>query len=163
MSLSSDGLLLAVGRENRSIEIWKTDTFTQLVVIPGHKNVDLRNLHWVEPGSNKKRAQENPLYYNRVKGGKTIQKKRRLVSTSLNGLVIEWDLFTLAPKSKYQAHGAIWDSKVSQKFMFVACEDGSVKILKIKKTKIEMVKLFVKSSSACLSLALVHSEKSQND
>ena len=93
---------------------------------------------------------------------KTILKKRRLISTSLNGLVIEWDLYTLAPKSKYQAHGAIWDSQISEKFCFVSCEDGSIKILKIKKTKIEMVKLFVKSSSACLSLALVLSEKSSN-
>ena len=128
-------------------------------MIPGHKNVDLRNIHWVEPGANNKRGLDNPLYYNRVKNGKTVSKKRRLISTSLNGLVIEWDLFTLAPRAKYQAHGAIWDSQVSQKFCFVACEDGSIKILKIKKTKIEMVKLFVKSSSACLSLALVHSEK----
>jgi hypothetical protein len=51
MCLSKDKAVLAVARENKSIEIWKTDTFAQLLVIPGHKNVDIRNIHWVEPGA----------------------------------------------------------------------------------------------------------------
>ena len=73
MCLSSDGALLAVGRENKSIEIWKTDTFAQLVVIPGHKNVDLRSVHWVEPEATGKHSKgNNPLYYDRLKGGKLI-------------------------------------------------------------------------------------------
>jgi WD40 repeat protein len=73
MVLSSDGTLLAVGRENKSIEIWKTDTFAQLLVIPGHKNVDLRSIHWLEPEATKKASKgNNPLYYDRLKGGKTL-------------------------------------------------------------------------------------------
>ena len=114
MALSSDGSLLAVGRENNSIEIWKTDSFSQLLVIPGHKNVDLRGLHWIEPqATGKKLKSGNPMYYEREKGTKVLNKKRRLISTGLNGLVIEWDLFTQAPKAKFQANGAIWDAKVT--------------------------------------------------
>ena len=49
MALSADKALLAVSRENNSLEIWKTDTFAQLFTIPGHRNLDHRNLHWLEP------------------------------------------------------------------------------------------------------------------
>jgi hypothetical protein len=59
------------------------------------------------------------------------------------------------PKHKYQAHGAIWDSKVLGKFVFLACEDGSIRIVKVKKNKIELVKMLVKSNSSCLSLEIV--------
>lgn len=88
-----------------------------------------------------------------------LQKKRRLVSTSLNGLVVEWNLQTKNIKSKYNCNCAIWDSKMLGKFLYVACEDGSIRILKIKKQKIEMVKMFVKSTSSCLSLDVVSSPK----
>jgi WD40 repeat protein len=40
------------------------------------------------------------------------------------------------------------------KFAYVACEDGSIRVLKVKKTKIELVKMLVKSSASCLSLAV---------
>jgi hypothetical protein len=59
------------------------------------------------------------------------------------------------PKHKYQAHGAIWDSKVLEKFVFLACEDGSIRIVKVKKNKIELVKMLVKSNSSCLSVEIV--------
>lgn len=84
-----------------------------------------------------------------------LQKKRRLVSTSLNGLVIEWDLQGKNIKSKYNCHCAIWDSKMLGKFLYVACEDGSIRILKVKKQKIELVKMLVKSSASCLSIDVV--------
>jgi hypothetical protein len=53
------------------------------------------------------------------------------------------------------AGGATWDSKIEGKFVFLASEDGSIKIVKVKKTKIELIKMLNKSSSSCLSLALV--------
>ena len=157
MSLTEDRSLLAVARENKSIEIWKTDTFAQILVIPGHKNIDIRNIHWIEPGAQKKVSSDssNVLYYARNKKDKVLIKKRRLVTTGLNGMVIEWDLNTCLPKSKYNAHGAVWDSKVKGKFVYLASEDGSIKIVKIKKTKIEIIKVLTKSSTSCLSLALV--------
>ena len=70
-------------------------------------------------------------------------------------MVIEWDLSLNKPKAKYQAGGAIWDSKIEGKFAYLASEDGSIKIVKVKKSKIELIKMLNKNSTSCLSLALV--------
>jgi len=51
MAFTYDKKLLAVSRGNNQIEIWEVATFTQILVIPGHKNVDARNLHWIEPAA----------------------------------------------------------------------------------------------------------------
>ena len=91
MSLTYDNALLAVARDSNSIEVWKSETFNQLVSIPGHKNIDIRNIHWVEP-KNTSGQDFNILYYRREKNGKCDSKKRRLVTTGLNGMVTEWDL-----------------------------------------------------------------------
>ena len=48
MAVSVDKKLIAVARENNSIEIWLRDTWVQLMVIPGNKNVAIRNIHWLE-------------------------------------------------------------------------------------------------------------------
>ena len=46
------------------------------------------------------------------------------------------------------------------KFAYLACEDGSIKIVKVKKTKIEMVRSMIKlSDSKSLSLELILSQK----
>jgi len=59
------------------------------------------------------------------------------------------------PKSKYNVHASIWDSKMHGKYLYLASEDGSAKILKIKKTKIEMVRSLVKvGDSKALSIEL---------
>jgi hypothetical protein len=83
----------------------------------------------------------NPLYY---QNANNKEKKRRLITTGLNGHVIEWNLQTLMPKAKYNANSAIWDSKIHGKYIYLACEDGTVKILKIKKSKIEFVRSLAK-------------------
>ena len=50
------------------------------------------------------------------------------------------------------------------KFTYLACEDGSVKIVKVKKTKIEMVRSMIKiSDSKSLSLELILSQKAKED
>ena len=123
----------------------------------------MRNIHWLEAGSTSSIGDDskNLLYYQREKDGKMLQKKRRLVSTSLNGLVVEWDLQEKNIKSKYNCHCAIWDSKMLGKFMYVACEDGSIRILKVKKQKIELVKMFVKSTASCLSIDVVQAPKEE--
>ena len=41
------------------------------------------------------------------------------------------------------------------KYIYLACEDGSVKILKVKKNKIEYVRALIKIDQRCLSLDLV--------
>lgn len=153
MALSHDKTLLAVGRENNSIEIWSVpDAWSQLIVIPGNKNCDIRNIHWVEPKA-KKGQTDNPLYYKSNEKGKE-QRKRRLITTGLNGLVIEWDLLTMKPRAKYASHSGIWDSKMHGKYLYLACEDGTIKVVKVKKARIELVKTMVKVDSKCLSLAI---------
>jgi U3 small nucleolar RNA-associated protein 4 len=122
-------------------------------------------LHWLEPEAavfDAKAAKDtNPFYYRTQSG---TFKKRRLISTGLNGQVIEWNLQTQAPRAKYNAHAAIWDSKMHGKFIYLAAEDGSVKILKVKKTKIELVRGLVKvSDSKALSIELVIGQKQKAD
>jgi WD40 repeat protein len=41
------------------------------------------------------------------------------------------------------------------KYIYLACEDGTIKILKIKKTRIELVRTLVRVDQKCLSLDLV--------
>ena len=70
-------------------------------------------------------------------------------------MVIEWDLLIRKPKAMYQAHGAIYDSKLMGKHLYLACEDGSIRIIKAKKRKIELVKMLVKSEASCLSIEVL--------
>jgi hypothetical protein len=87
------------------------------------------------------------------------------VTTGLNGQVIEWDLLTHTPKAKYNAHTPIWESKMHGKYIYLASEDGSVKVAKVKKARIEYVRTTLArvGESRCLSIELVtegSSEKS---
>ena len=130
MSLSADKTLLAVARENKAIEVYKTDSFAQILRIPGHKNVDIRSIHWLEPGYSREGVRpKNHLYYSREKNGKQVEKKRRLVTTGLNGMVIEWDLGQQKPLSRLNCQCGIWQSVMVGKFMYVACEDGSIRVI----------------------------------
>ena len=76
-----------------------------------------------------------------------------MITTGLNGLVIEWDLLTMKPRAKFASHSAIWDSKLHGKHLYLACEDGTVKVVKIKKARIDLVKTLVRVDSKCLYLA----------
>jgi len=159
MALTSDKRIMAVGRSNNSIEICDTETFSQLLVIPGHKNVDIRNITWIEKDlvkGGKQKQLVNPFYHRVIKNGKVIEKKRRLVTTSLNGLVVEWDLLTGGFKSKTAlGGGAIWCSRFDGKFGYLACEDGAIRVIKVKKKRIELVKQLSKADSGCLSIDIV--------
>jgi hypothetical protein len=46
--LTQDGKLIAVARANNSIEIWIKETWSQLLVLPGHINAPVRRIHWIE-------------------------------------------------------------------------------------------------------------------
>ena len=107
--------------------MWDKDTWSQIVVIAGTE-AQVRDIHWFEHAPTQDSAEMNPLY----SGGK----KRRLFTTGLNGYVIEWNLLDGTVKSKFNASCAIWNSQLIGKHLFLACEDGSVKILKIKKESI---------------------------
>jgi WD40 repeat protein len=88
----------------------------------------------------------NPLYFN--------GKKRRLLSTGLNGTVIEWDLLEAQIRFKYSVQAAIWHSKMDGKFLYLACEDGSIKVVKAKKRAIELTKTYPRAETRCLCLAI---------
>jgi hypothetical protein len=49
------------------------------------------------------------------------------------------------PRANYNCHAALWESKMHGKFIYAAAEDGSVKILKAKKSKIEFIRTLVKT------------------
>lgn len=152
MALSTDKKLLAVCRESGSIEIWLKESWSQLMVIPGNTNCPIRNIHWLEQSTAPVQGEEhNPMYL----GGK----KRRLVTTGINGTVIEWDLLNKSIRCKYTVHSAIWDSKLKGKLLHLACEDGSIKIVKVKKDKIELHRTLVKAETRCLSIDLSSDSK----
>jgi len=49
---------------------------------------------------------------------------------------MEWNLLDGTVKAKFNANAAIWDSIIIGKIMYLACEDGSLKLVKIKKDSI---------------------------
>jgi WD40 repeat protein len=49
------------------------------------------------------------------------------------------------------------------KFIYLASEDGTVKILKVKKTKIDFVRTLVKVEDRCLSLELVTTDSTASE
>ena len=99
--LSADGKLIAVARANANIEVWLQETWSQLLLIPGNKNAPARNLFWFE--SVQLQQPDSNLLYS---GGK----KRRLISTGLNGQVIEWNLLDGSVRHKLSANAAIWQA-----------------------------------------------------
>ena len=126
------------------------------MIIPGNLNCDIRDVHWLEPNAFNEPSKDSTfLLYYQTSELKSRLRKRRLVSTGLNGTAIEWDLSTLKPKSKYAGNTAIWQSKMLGKYLYLACEDGTVKILKVRKNKIELVKSLFKVDKRCLSLDLI--------
>jgi hypothetical protein len=66
--------------------------------------------------------------------------------------VIEWNLLDGTMKSKFNANAAIWDSQLIGKHLYLACEDGSVKIVKIKKDSVTLLKTLQKAETRCLSI-----------
>ena len=75
-----------------------------------------------------------------------------MISTGLNGVVIEWDLINKSIKQKNTVHAPIWDSILIGKILYLACEDGSIRMLKVKKENIELQKTLVKAEARCLCL-----------
>ena len=110
-----------MARENNSIEIWLRESWVQIMVIPGNKQCAVRNIHWLEKPSTNSITEVNPLMSN--------GQSRRLITTGLNGVVIEWDLLSQAMKTKHSVNSAIWSSKLIGKNLYLACEDGTIKLL----------------------------------
>ena len=51
----------------------------------------------------------------------------------------------MLPKSRFNAHCAIWESVMVGKYVYLACEDGGVRVVKVRKNGIELVKVLVRS------------------
>ena len=100
---TSDGKLIAVARADASIEIWLRNSWSQIATIPGNQHAVARNLFWFEQG--KSSAVDANLLYS---GGK----KRRLITTGLNGQVIEWNILDGTIRNKFSANAAIWDAQL---------------------------------------------------
>ena len=88
----------------------------------------------------------NPFYCN--------GQARRLFSTGLNGVVIEWDLLTRSIRQLHTVHAPIWSSQLVAKLLYLGCEDGSIKILTIKKDKFELLKTLTKAETRCLCMEM---------
>lgn len=147
-ALTEDRKLLAISRSNSNIEVWSKDSWSQLVTIPGNQNHQARNIHWLEPAGHSE-PHQNLLYTDQGK-------KRRLLTIGLNGYVMEWNLLEGTCKAKFNANAAIWDSHmINKKTMILACEDGSIKLVKVKKDGIVLLKTMQKMGHRCLSLAVM--------
>ena len=133
MCLSKDRSVLAVARRSGQIEIWLVDVFEQLLVLPGNLDLEIRTILWVEPENNAV-VPENPLYL----ATERKEKKRRLVTVSLSGHVIEWDLVHRSMQHVYQSPGGpIFSAVANHKNLFLACADGSVHVVRLKKRGFE--------------------------
>lgn len=147
MCISPEKKFVAVGRIDGSLEIWTSDTWIQLVKIPGIKgnmnynlDCDLRKIFF-----KKKNKEENSDNLNNL----------RLFSIGLNGYVLEWCLVENKQKLTYENPGesAIWDCDlINNKILLIACEDGSPRSLQIKKNIILLNKQFSKQNSKILSI-----------
>lgn len=144
LAATRDERLLALGRENGQIEIYasralgsggfggasranslgRADTWTMIHVLPGVKNCDVRRIAWYEPdfcplapaASNVWTYKTGKLSSTSIVSGKTAP--RRLITTGLNGAVIDWDLVSLQPrKIIHTGDVGIWDSVRNLQFM----------------------------------------------
>lgn len=100
MAVTTDRKLVAVARENNSIEIWLRESWVQLLVIPGNKNCAIRNVHWLEKTSSQSSTRGGSVNDNNVLYTADGQ-PRRLLTTGLNGVIIEWDLLSHGVKVKH--------------------------------------------------------------
>ena len=148
MAVTEDAQLLAVVREQNCIEIWLRHSWVQLSVIAGNKHAAIRNIHWLEKAPTEQSP--NPLA------------GRRLVSTGLNGVVIEWDLLQGCVKNKLSVNAPIWQSAMPKggSRVYLACEDGSIKLVKVKKASIQFERQgTMRAESKCLSLEVTADQR----
>ena len=76
--------LLAVGRQDNTIEIWNTNTWVQLIKINGTQSINIKKVFMIKKDKNEK--------------GVTVFSNLRLFSIGTNGYLIEWCLYRGEPK-----------------------------------------------------------------
>ena len=103
-------------------------------MLPGHSELEIRSILWIEPDEVSSTIPENPFYLTT----ESKEKKRRLVTVSLSGHVIEWDLVHRSMLHTYQSPGGpIFSAVADHKNLFLACADGSVHAVRLKKRGFE--------------------------
>eukprot|EP00727_Mastigamoeba_balamuthi_P013929 m51a1_g9159 putative small nucleolar ribonucleoprotein complex (690) ;mRNA; f:134894-137354 len=127
LSISPDGSLLACGRRHGDIDVWSTKTWLPLYKISGAVEGSARAVAWApaeeHDGSTPKRARRAEAAL------------PRLLSAGLDGIVNEWSLATLS-RVRWAASsgGAVLALSTSHDgcTLAAACEDGSVKLFRLK-------------------------------
>lgn len=100
----------------------------------GHPEMDIRGILWIEPNEIEPDIPENPYYL----ATESKEKKRRLVTVSLSGHVVEWDLVHRSMLHTYQSPGGpIFSAVADHKNLFLACADGSMHVVRLKKKGFE--------------------------
>ena len=142
--------LLCLCRSDNSIEIWTTNSWIQLIKFPGLKNIQTRRV-WLISKNNNKNSNTN-----------NILNSLRLFSIGLNGYFIEWSFETLLPKFTYKnPGGAIWDFQIKNKVCLLSSNDGSIRIIQIKKNEAPyLIKQYEKTQSKILSICFENSSNS---
>jgi len=125
--------ILSVARSDNTIELWDINTWIQVNKIYGIKDIGIRRVFLI----------------NRSKELSDL----RIFTISLNGYLIEWSLLSQRQKDFYQnPGGSLWDYDLKNKFVLLACDDGSPRVVKIKKNSIFLEKQFSKMNTKVLSV-----------
>lgn len=104
------------------------------MVLPGHSELEIRTILWIESEEVTTSIPENPFYLST----ESKEKKRRLVTVSLSGHVVEWDLVRRTMLHTYQSPGGpIFSAVADYKNLYLACGDASVHVVRLKKRGFE--------------------------
>ena len=146
----SDLNLLCLCRSDNTIEIWTTNSWIQLIKFPGLKNIQTRRV-WLISKNSSKNSNINNIF-----------NSLRLFSIGLNGYFVEWSFETLLPKFTYKnPGGAIWDFQIKNKVCLLSSNDGSIRIIQIKKNEAPyLIKQYEKAQSKILSICFENSSNS---
>ena len=119
ISILNDYSLLALCRSDNSIEIWCSDTWIQLIKIPGYSSIQTRRVYLYKT---KNETNSNNIIH-----------KVKLFTSGLNGYFIEWNLLSMQPKYSYNIpNNSIWDMSLQNKVFLLAANDGVIRAIKIK-------------------------------
>ncbi|CAL8461915.1 g1446 [Coccomyxa elongata] len=114
---TADGSLLAVARENGSIELWETATWTCFQRLPGREEASVSCMAWAQD---------------------PVDGSERLFTGGLDGALTEWDLRTRRPRHVGDSFGgAVWAMAAEPRGQMkegdaprvaVACDDGVLRV-----------------------------------
>ena len=145
VSISRSGKYVAVARQNGNIDIWATDGWLCLKTIFGNGEGGIRFLSWLSTQD--------------VNG----IERERLISTGLNGSIVEWDLHSLTVKTVSDSYGgAVWGAAMnhSDTLLAIACEDGSIRLFDISQAgQINYLRAIGHHEGAALSVAFSLDDK----